>query len=104
MAKSKKKKKKEADFQKVKLKVGKAKLSKGNNITNLSFKTRQIQLTQMIRDGEGVELVTRKNLSIPVSIPVTLFMTMTFDFFLQEKNRILRMIGVIHVNNTPSSL
>ena len=72
MAKSKKKKKKEADFQKVKLKVGKAKLSKGNNITNLSFKTRQIQLTQMIRDGEGVELVTRKNLSIPVSIPVTL--------------------------------
>ena len=63
------KKKKREDFQKVKLKVGKGKLSKGDNITNLSFKTRQIQLTQTIRDGEGQEPVTKRKLNIQVNFP-----------------------------------
>ncbi|GFO11676.1 testis-expressed sequence 10-like protein [Plakobranchus ocellatus] len=57
MPKSKKKKKQ--DFQKVKLKVGK-RLPKGDNVTNLSFKTRQIQLTQRIKDDAGQGLVTKK--------------------------------------------
>ena len=65
MPKSKKNKK--ADFQKVKLKVGK-KLTKGDNVTNLSFKTRQIQLTQTIRDGTGAEPVTKRKLNIQVGL------------------------------------
>ncbi|KAH9519158.1 hypothetical protein Btru_074853 [Bulinus truncatus] len=61
MAKSKKNRQK--DFQKVKLKVGK-KLPKGDNVTNLSFKTRQIKFTQKIRVGDGTNVVTRNNLGI----------------------------------------
>uniref|UniRef100_A0A0B6Y7H0 Pre-rRNA-processing protein Ipi1 N-terminal domain-containing protein n=1 Tax=Arion vulgaris TaxID=1028688 RepID=A0A0B6Y7H0_9EUPU len=57
------KKKKNQDFQKVKLKVGK-KLPKGDNVTNLSFKTRQIQLTQRIKDDGGQDTVTKKKLVI----------------------------------------
>ena len=47
MPKSKKKKK--ADFQKVKLKVGKH-LPKGGTETNISFKTRTIKVSQIIKD------------------------------------------------------
>lgn len=53
------KKKKRQDFQKVKLKVGK-RLPKGQNVTNLSFKTRQIHLTQRIKDDDGQGLFTKK--------------------------------------------
>ncbi|XP_059159421.1 testis-expressed protein 10 homolog isoform X2 [Physella acuta] len=61
MAKSKKNRQK--DFQKVKLKVGK-KLPKGDNVTNLSFKTRQIKLTQRIKVDDGQKPVTRNKLSL----------------------------------------
>ncbi|XP_055893561.1 testis-expressed protein 10 homolog [Biomphalaria glabrata] len=61
MAKS--KKKRQQDFQKVKLKVGK-KLPKGDNVTNLSFKTRQIKFTQKIKVSDGKTAVTRNNLGI----------------------------------------
>ncbi|RUS78622.1 hypothetical protein EGW08_013628 [Elysia chlorotica] len=53
------KKKKRQDFQKVKLKVGK-RLPKGDNVTNLSFKTRQIQLTQRLKEDDGQGLFTKK--------------------------------------------
>ncbi|GFR85702.1 testis-expressed sequence 10-like protein [Elysia marginata] len=53
------KKKKRQDFQKVKLKVGK-RLPKGQNVTNLSFKTRQIQLTQRIKEDDRQGLFTKK--------------------------------------------
>lgn len=43
------KKKKNADFQKVKLKVGR-RLPKGDNDTNISFKSRAIHITQHIKD------------------------------------------------------
>ena len=42
-------KRKNADFQKVKLKVGK-RLPKGGNETNISFKTRTIKVSQSIKD------------------------------------------------------
>lgn len=63
MAKS--KKKRQQDFQKVKLKVGK-KLPKGDNVTNLSFKTRQIKLTQRIKVDDGQKPLTRNKLSLQV--------------------------------------
>ncbi|CAL1525943.1 unnamed protein product [Lymnaea stagnalis] len=61
MAKSKKNRQK--DFQKVKFKVGK-KLPKGDNVTNLSFKTRQIKLTQRIKEDDGQKPVTKNKLGI----------------------------------------
>lgn len=61
MAKSKKNRQK--DFQKVKFKVGK-KLPKGDNVTNLSFKTRQIKLTQRIKEDDGQKPITKNKLSI----------------------------------------
>lgn len=59
-------KRKTQDFQKVKLKVGK-KLPKGENVMNLSFKTKQIQLTQRIKDDAGQDSVTKKKLSVQVN-------------------------------------
>ncbi|BFY98191.1 hypothetical protein BsWGS_01231 [Bradybaena similaris] len=56
-------KRKTQDFQKVKLKVGK-KLPKGESVMNLSFKTKQIQLTQRIKDDAGQDSVTKKKLSV----------------------------------------
>lgn len=59
------KKKKNRDFQKVKLKVGK-KLPKGDNVTTLSFKTRQIHLTQRIKEDAGQDIVSQKKLNVQV--------------------------------------
>ncbi|XP_052246793.1 testis-expressed protein 10 homolog isoform X1 [Dreissena polymorpha] len=61
MAKS--KKKKNADFQKVKLKVGK-KLKKADNVTNASFKSRSIQISQHLKTGDSTQPVTKKKHNI----------------------------------------
>ena len=57
MAKS--KKKRQQDFQKVKLKVGK-KLKKGENVTNASFKTRTVQITQQLKSEKAGPSTKRK--------------------------------------------
>ena len=61
MGKSKKKKQKTADFQKVKLKVGKRK-PVGTNVTNTSFHTSTIQIGTQFETGN--EPVNRKKLSL----------------------------------------
>jgi len=62
MPKSKKKKK---DFQKVKLKVGKQ-LKKADNVTNASFQSRTVQVTQRLK-SEGTEPSTKRKLNIKVN-------------------------------------
>ncbi|XP_052793784.1 testis-expressed protein 10 homolog [Mya arenaria] len=57
------KRKKQQDFQKVKLKVGK-KLKKGDNVTNASFKSRGIQVSQQLKGGESSQPVTKKKQNI----------------------------------------
>ena len=64
MAKTKKGPKK--DFQKVKLKVGK-KLKKADNVTNMSFKSRAIQISQQLKTKDGETPSTRKKQNISVS-------------------------------------
>ncbi|KAK3607992.1 hypothetical protein CHS0354_009927 [Potamilus streckersoni] len=54
-----KSKKKRQDFQKVKLKVGKT-LKKADNVTNASFKTRTIQITQQLKTDSNQPSTTRK--------------------------------------------
>ena len=66
MGKSKKKRQK--DFQKVKLKVGR-KLKKGDNVTNASFKTRTVQVSQQLKTGQVAEPSTRKKQNIVVCVP-----------------------------------
>ncbi|KAL4222115.1 Testis-expressed sequence 10 protein [Mactra antiquata] len=61
MAKS--KKKRQQDFQKVKLKVGK-KLKKADNVTNASFRTRSIQISQTLKTGETSQPSTKKKQNI----------------------------------------
>ena len=61
MAKSKKKQKKTADFQKVKLKVGKTKPS-GDNVTKTAFKTASVTIGEQFKTGD--EPVNRKNLTL----------------------------------------
>ena len=61
-----KSKKKRQDFQKVKLKVGR-KLKKDQNVTNTSFKSRTVQVTQQLKTGEITEPNTRKKQNIGVS-------------------------------------
>ena len=65
-----KSKKKRQDFQKVKLKVGR-KLQKGQNVTNTSFKTRTVQVTQQLKSGEVTEPNTRKKQNIGVSLQMS---------------------------------
>ena len=60
------KKKKQQDFQKVKLKVGK-KLKKADNVTNASFKSRAIQISQQLKGGDSSQPVTKKKRNIAVS-------------------------------------
>ena len=69
------KKKKHQDFQKVKLKVGK-RLPKGDNVTNLSFKTRQIQLTQRIKEDEGQGHFTKKKENVQVCIVIEMIVSL----------------------------
>lgn len=60
---SKKKKRKRADFQKVKLKVGR-KLPKGTNITNTSFKAKKIQIREQLRpEATEPSVKIRQNLN-----------------------------------------
>ncbi|XP_053373639.1 testis-expressed protein 10 homolog [Mercenaria mercenaria] len=61
MAKS--KKKRQQDFQKVKLKVGK-KLKKADNVTNASFRTRGIQISQQLKTGDASQPSTKKKQNI----------------------------------------
>lgn len=61
MAKS--KKKRQQDFQKVKLKVGK-KLKKADNVTNASFRTRGIQISQQLKTGDASQPSTKKKHNI----------------------------------------
>ena len=63
MAKS--KKKRQQDFQKVKLKVGK-KLKKADNVTNASFRTRGIQISQQLKTGDASQPSTKKKHNISV--------------------------------------
>lgn len=65
MPKSKKTKNKHTDFQKVKIKVGR-KVSKGQNETIATFKTKSIELRSVNAPKEG-EVVTRKNQSLQVN-------------------------------------
>lgn len=64
MAKS--KKNRQPDFQKVKLKVGK-KLKKADNVTNASFKTRAIQISQQLKTTDTSQPSTKKKQNITVS-------------------------------------
>ena len=66
MPKSRKKKNSQKDFQKVKLKVGK-KLKKADNVTNASFQTRTIQVTQKIKTATTSEPSSRRKLNVTVS-------------------------------------
>lgn len=63
MAKSRKKKNAQKDFQKVKFKVGK-KLKKADNVTNASFQTRTIQVTQKIKTATTSEPSSRRKLNV----------------------------------------
>ena len=59
------KKEKKADFTKVKLKVGK-KLPKGQNLTDTSFKSRKIVISNQLKKQAGDTPVTKKRLSLKV--------------------------------------
>jgi len=72
------KKKKQQDFQKVKLKVGK-KLKKADNVTNASFKSRAIQISQQLKGGDSSQPVTKKKRNISVS---TCFVTLNITGYL----------------------
>ncbi len=79
MAKSKKKKQKNADFSKVKLKVGKKKPS-ATNSTDVSFKSKAINILGQLEEKN--EPTNRRNLSLKVDnhfilllLHSTLFMT-----------------------------
>jgi hypothetical protein len=61
------KKKKNADFQKVKFKVGK-KLPKGLNETNLSFKSRQLQMPKTKDFLKNDQPQTKRKLTLEVSV------------------------------------
>lgn len=63
MGKSHKKKQKTADFQKVKLKVGKRK-PVGTNVTNTTFKTSSINITSQLEEKN--EPTNKRNLSLKV--------------------------------------
>ena len=70
MGKSKKKKQKSADFQKVKLKVGKRK-PVGTNVTDTSFHTSSIQIASQL--AKGNEPTNKRNLSLKVLFRVHFF-------------------------------
>lgn len=63
MPKSRKKKNEHKDFQKVKLKVGR-KLQKADNVTNASFHTRTIQVTQKIKTASSTEPSSKRKLNV----------------------------------------
>ncbi|XP_052095034.1 testis-expressed protein 10-like [Mytilus californianus] len=62
MPKSRKKRNSQKDFQKVKFKVGK-KIQKADNVTNTSFHTRTIQVTQKIKTATSTEPSTKRKLN-----------------------------------------
>lgn len=62
MPKSRKKRNEKKDFQKVKLKVGKT-LKKADNVTNPSFHTRTIQVTQKIKSHSATEPSSKRKLN-----------------------------------------
>ena len=66
MGKSKKNRQK--DFQKVKLKVGR-RLKKGDNVTNASFKTRTVQVSQQLKTGQVSGPSTKKKQNVAVRNP-----------------------------------
>lgn len=67
MPKSRRKKNEHKDFQKVKLKVGK-RLKKADNVTDASFHTKTIQVTQKIKTGSSSEPSSKRKLNVCVSI------------------------------------
>lgn len=68
MPKGKKKKQKNEDFKKVKLKVGKSKLSAANS-TDVSFKSQSINILSQLEEKD--EPTNRRNLSLKVAILFT---------------------------------
>lgn len=67
MPKSRKTRNSKKDFQKVKFKVGK-KIQKADNVTNISFHTRTIQVTQKIKTATATEPSSKRKLTAGVSI------------------------------------
>lgn len=62
MPKSRKTRNSKKDFQKVKFKVGK-KIQKADNVTNISFHTRTIQVTQKIKTATATEPSSKRKLN-----------------------------------------